>query len=117
MQESLTNALKHGAPGPVDAVLGRADGALTVRVVSPLGPRARPGPRVPGSGAGLVGMRERAELLGGSFAAGPVDGAGTGGERRWEVRAVLPLGEAEGGPRGTVSGQADDDGLGDTRER
>lgn len=36
---------------------------------------------------------------------------------RWEVRAVLPLGEAEGGPRGTVSGQADDDGLGDTRER
>ncbi|MCM3819046.1 sensor histidine kinase [Streptomyces sp. DR3-1] len=117
VQESLTNALKHGAPGPVDAVLGRADGALTVRVVSPLGPRARPGPRVPGSGAGLVGMRERAELLGGSFAAGPVDGTGTGGERRWEVRAVLPLGEAEGGPRGTVSGQADDDGLGDTRER
>ncbi|MGW4974088.1 hypothetical protein ACWEP3_30115, partial [Streptomyces albidoflavus] len=78
---------------------------------------ARPGPRVPGSGAGLVGMRERAELLGGSFAAGPVDGAGTGGERRWEVRAVLPLGEAEGGPRETVSGQADDDDLGDTRER
>ncbi|MFE7674751.1 sensor histidine kinase [Streptomyces albidoflavus] len=114
VQESLTNALKHGAPGPVDAVLGRTDGALTVRVVSPLGAEA--GPRVPGSGAGLVGMRERAELLGGSFSAGPVGGAGTGGERRWEVRAVLPLGEAPGGPRGTVSGQVDDD-LGDTRER
>lgn len=116
MQESLTNALKHGAPGPVDAVLGRADGALTVRVVSPLGARARPGPRVPGSGAGLVGMRERAELLGGSFSAGPVDGAGPGGERRWEVRAVLPLGEAPGGPRGAISGQVDD-APGDTRER
>ncbi|MFB8417752.1 sensor histidine kinase [Streptomyces albidoflavus] len=117
VQESLTNALKHGAPGPVDAVLGRTDGALTVRVVSPLGAEAGPVPRVPGSGAGLVGMRERAELLGGSFSAGPVDGAETGGERRWEVRAVLPLGEAGSGPRGTVSGQADDDDLCDTRER
>ncbi|MGA5292763.1 sensor histidine kinase [Streptomyces koyangensis] len=116
VQESLTNALKHGAPGPVDAVLGRTEGALTVRVVSPLGAEAGSPPRVPGSGAGLVGMRERAELLGGSFSAGPVGGAGPGGERRWEVRAVLPLGEAPGGPRGTISGQADDD-LGDTRER
>ncbi|MEU0125430.1 histidine kinase [Streptomyces albidoflavus] len=110
VQESLTNALKHGAPGPVDAVLGRADGALTVRVGSPLGAGAGPGVRVPGSGTGLVGMRERAELLGGSFSAGPVGG------QRWEVRAVLPLGEAPGGPRGAVSGQVDDD-PGETRER
>ncbi|OWA16228.1 two-component sensor histidine kinase [Streptomyces sp. CS227] len=110
VQEALTNALKHGAPGPVDAVLGRTDGALTVRVVSPLGAGAGPGTRVPGSGAGLVGMRERAELLGGSFSAGPVGG------QLWEVRAVLPLGEAPGGPRGAVSGQVDDD-PGETRER
>ncbi|WP_436738954.1 sensor histidine kinase [Streptomyces sp. BBFR102] len=113
-QESLTNALKHGAPGPVDVVLCRTDAALTVRVLSPLGAKA--GPRVPGSGAGLVGMRERAELLGGSFSAGPVGEARPGGGRRWEVRAVLPLGEAGSGSEGTgpVPGHGGQSG---TRER
>ncbi|MFK0120923.1 sensor histidine kinase [Streptomyces sp. NPDC090994] len=83
VQESLTNALKHAAKGgPVRVTLTRADGALHVRVTSPYGD---PGaPRAPGSGAGLVGMRERAALLGGTFDAGP-DGA------LWTVRAVLPL--------------------------
>ncbi|MFF2400807.1 sensor histidine kinase [Streptomyces goshikiensis] len=84
VQESLTNALKHAAPGTVRVEVARADGRLTVRVDSPYG--NRPGPRVPGSGAGLVGMRERAELLGGRFdagAAGPV----------WRVEASLPAEE------------------------
>ncbi|MBT2410116.1 two-component sensor histidine kinase [Streptomyces sp. ISL-12] len=82
VQESLTNALKHAAKGPVRVSLTRADGALHVRVTSPYGD---PGaPRAPGSGAGLVGMRERAALLGGTFDAGP-DGA------LWTVRAALPL--------------------------
>ena len=44
-----------------------------------------PGP-LPGAGAGLVGMRERTELLAGRFSAGPVDGGGV-----WRVRAELPL--------------------------
>ncbi|GAA4683705.1 histidine kinase [Streptomyces chumphonensis] len=82
VQEALTNALKHAAPGEVSVRLERA-GDLTVTVCSPLG---RAGPRVPGSGAGLVGMRERVELLGGTFAAGP-DGD------VWRVRARLPLSE------------------------
>ncbi|MGW9525973.1 sensor histidine kinase [Streptomyces diastaticus] len=107
VQESLTNALKHGAPGPVDAVLDRSEGTLTVRVRSPLGRDA--GPRAPGSGAGLVGMRERAELLGGGFSAGPVGEAGPGGGRRWEVRAVLPLGEGHGRFPGAGSGPGDID--------
>ncbi|MBL3804372.1 MULTISPECIES: sensor histidine kinase [Streptomyces] len=107
VQESLTNALKHGAPGPVDAVLDRSEGTLTVRVRSPLGGDA--GPRAPGSGAGLVGMRERAELLGGGFSAGPVGEAGPGGGRRWEVRAVLPLGEGHGRFPGAGSGPGDID--------
>ncbi|MFI6208934.1 sensor histidine kinase [Streptomyces sp. NPDC051041] len=92
VQESLTNALKHAAPGPVTVALGRRDGALHITVTSPYG-EDRDGPRVPGSGAGLVGMRERAALLRGSFAAGPEvspDGV------IWAVRAVLPLVEAEG---------------------
>ncbi|GLP72019.1 two-component sensor histidine kinase [Streptomyces sp. TUS-ST3] len=84
VQESLTNALKHACPGPVTVTLGRRDGALTVAVRSPYGDRD--GPRAPGSGAGLVGMGERAALLGGTFDAAP-DG------RFWTVRATLPLDE------------------------
>ncbi|MEV1063157.1 histidine kinase [Streptomyces sp. NPDC050263] len=89
VQESLTNALKHACPGRVTVRLARRDGMLDVRVSSPYG--HRDGPRAPGSGAGLVGMRERTALLGGTFAAGPE------GEW-WTVRAVLPLTEAVPAP-------------------
>ncbi|MFJ3661540.1 sensor histidine kinase [Streptomyces sp. NPDC090119] len=86
VQESLTNALKHAAEGPVEVRLHRRDGSLDIRVTSPY----RPGctPRVPGSGTGLAGMRERAALLGGEFEAGP-DGA------RWSVRTALPFTEGD----------------------
>ncbi|MFB8211894.1 MULTISPECIES: sensor histidine kinase [unclassified Streptomyces] len=84
VQESLTNALKHAAPGPVTVRLGQTGRRLTVEVSSVLGDRA--GPRAPGSGAGLVGMRERVALLGGEFEAGPVSGM-------WRVRAELPVDE------------------------
>ena len=86
VQESLTNALKHACPGRVTVTLAEQDGVLDVRVTSPYG--HRDGPRAPGSGAGLVGMRERAALLGGTFEAG-ADGA------RWTVRAALPLAEGD----------------------
>ncbi|MET9061905.1 histidine kinase [Streptomyces antibioticus] len=90
VQESLTNALKHARPGPVTVVLARRDGprVLDVEIGSPCG--REDGPRAPGSGAGLVGMRERATLLGGTFTAGPHGG-------RWTVHAALPLAEAEPG--------------------
>ncbi|MDI3404507.1 sensor histidine kinase [Streptomyces cavernicola] len=89
VQESLTNALKHAAPGPVHVALSLPGETLTVTVTSPFGDPS--GPRAPGSGAGLVGMRERASLLGGEFEAGPREDAdGT----IWYVRAALPV---EGG--------------------
>lgn len=87
VQESLTNALKHAAPGSVAVRLERSRGVLAVEVSSVLGDR--PGPRAPGSGAGLVGMRERVALLGGSIEAGP-RGEGT---KIWLVRAELPVEE------------------------
>ncbi|KOG87434.1 chitinase, partial [Streptomyces varsoviensis] len=91
VQESLTNALKHAAPGEVTVRLGRRpDGPLEVSVASPFGDR--PGPRAPGSGAGLVGMRERVALLDGEFEAGPV-ADGSDDRKAWRVRAVLPLHE------------------------
>ncbi|MER5891720.1 histidine kinase [Streptomyces sp. NPDC001876] len=89
VQESLTNALKHAAPGPVAVGLGRSGNLLTVEVTSVFG--SRPGPRAPGSGAGLVGMRERVALLGGTIGAGPVS-AGDG-TKIWQVRAELPVEE------------------------
>ncbi|MEU5801755.1 histidine kinase [Streptomyces sp. NPDC047804] len=89
VQESLTNALKHAAPGPVTVRLGRSRSALTVEVSSVFGDR--PGPRAPGSGAGLVGMRERVALLGGTIGAGP--GLRGDGEKIWVVRAELPVEE------------------------
>ncbi|GGT33522.1 sensor histidine kinase [Streptomyces purpureus] len=89
VQESLTNALKHAPAGPVTVTLGQDDRALTVRVTSTFGDR--PGPRAPGSGAGLVGMRERVALLGGVFEAGPVTAAD--GVKIWQVRAELPAEE------------------------
>ncbi|WNI26870.1 histidine kinase [Streptomyces sp. ITFR-16] len=92
VQESLTNALKHAAPGPVTVRLGPAGRRLAVEVSSVLGERA--GPRAPGSGAGLVGMRERVALLGGEFEAGPVPTTGDG-TRIWRVRAELPVDEGE----------------------
>lgn len=94
VQESLTNALKHAGPGRVTVALAQRDGPLTVAVTSPYGDRG--GPRAPGSGAGLVGMRERAALLDGSFEAGPEDSADG---KIWAVRATLPVTDTiPGGP-------------------
>lgn len=73
--------------------IGRTGELLTVEVTSVFG--SRPGPTAPGSGAGLVGMRERVSLLGGMFDAGAEsgdDGEGDGTEI-WRVRAQLPVTE------------------------
>ncbi|WP_405462137.1 sensor histidine kinase [Streptomyces sp. NBC_00101] len=96
VQESLTNALKHAAPGTVRVRLARPGALLTVEVTSVFG--VRPGPRTPpGSGAGLIGMRERAELLGGTIRAGEERAAD--GSAVWRVRAELPV------PEGTERGR------------
>ncbi|MEV1023487.1 histidine kinase [Streptomyces sp. NPDC050264] len=86
VQESLTNALKHASAGRVTVTVERAGERIEVCVTSPYGDRD--GPRAPGSGAGLVGMRERTALLGGTFEAGPES---DGGGKVWRVRAALPL--------------------------
>ncbi|MER5939013.1 histidine kinase [Streptomyces sp. NPDC001928] len=93
VQESLTNALKHASPGRVTVALAQRDGSLTVAVTSPFGDRD--GPRAPGSGAGLVGMRERVALLGGDFEAGPVEDPDSAAGKIWVVRATLPLTEGD----------------------
>nr|WP_052848425.1 histidine kinase [Streptomyces avicenniae] len=83
VQESLANAVKHGAPGGAAVRLDVHDDTLRVEITSPYGERRR-ATDVPGTGTGLTGMRERAALLGGALTAGRDGGA-------WHVRADLPL--------------------------
>jgi signal transduction histidine kinase len=81
-QESVTNARRHArhATQVTVAVTGDADGVrLTIDDDGSTGA----GGRAP-EGYGLVGMRERASLLGGTFHAGPT------ADRGWRVAAVLP---------------------------
>lgn len=75
VQEALSNVRRHapGVPVTVD-VRGTPDAGLTVRVTNPVASDAVPTSR--GGGHGLQGMRERAELVGGTFEAGSV-GNGT----------------------------------------
>ncbi|WP_233422459.1 sensor histidine kinase [Curtobacterium oceanosedimentum] len=69
VQESLTNAWKHGEGGtPVHASLTYRPDTVEVTVVNR---RADDGTRGPGTGHGLVGMRERVAMTGGSMTAGP----------------------------------------------
>ncbi|WP_144715538.1 sensor histidine kinase [Curtobacterium pusillum] len=69
VQESLTNAWKHGEPGtPVHAALSYRPDTVEITVVNR---RADDGTRGPGTGHGLVGMRERAAMTGGTLTAGP----------------------------------------------
>ncbi|WP_139195933.1 sensor histidine kinase [Curtobacterium sp. MCBA15_009] len=68
VQESLTNAYKHGEPGsPVHASLTCRPDTVEIAVVNR---RADDGTRGPGTGHGLVGMRERATMTGGTMTAG-----------------------------------------------
>jgi signal transduction histidine kinase len=86
VQESLTTARKHAAGVSRIDVDVRTDGG-TVRVrVADDGTGQHSNPAGGSGGFGLVGMRERVELLGGSFSAGPNGGSG------WTVVAELPLG-------------------------
>jgi signal transduction histidine kinase len=103
VQESLTNARKHGGPAVTAAVAlrfcedqlvikvtddgRRRAGAAAVAVVGGLrggGDGSAAGAAGDGQGHGLIGMRERVEVYGGTVAAGPCPGG-------WRVTATLPL--------------------------
>ncbi len=80
LQESLTNAARHGS-GPVDVNIAYGQRQLELRISNPT---TSNGAREPGArGYGILGMRERAALLGGSLHACARDG-------RFQVKASLP---------------------------
>ena len=73
VQEALTNVLKHAGPNAHAEVRVRAgERAVTIEIADD-GVGAT---RLPGSGHGIAGMRERAQLLGGTLEAGPREGGG-----------------------------------------
>jgi signal transduction histidine kinase len=78
-QESLTNASRHGTGSAAIAIQLGPD-ALELTVVNPVATHVEPRP---GGGRGIAGMRERANLLGGSLQAGR-NGS------RFELHAQLP---------------------------
>jgi signal transduction histidine kinase len=89
VQEALTNVVKHAGRADTTVTLGyRADGLeLTITDTGDAAPKA--GARGPG-GHGLVGMRERAAIFGGTLTAGPR------GDHGFEVRGMLPYGDRGG---------------------
>jgi len=80
-QESITNARRHARHATQVTVAVTGDANHVRLTIDDDGSAA--GGRAP-AGYGLVGMRERASLLGGTFHAGPA------AERGWRVEAVLP---------------------------
>jgi signal transduction histidine kinase len=68
VQESLTNAAKHADGAPVEVVASWRTGSFDLKVVNDLVERA-PVSGDPSGGYGLVGLRERVRLLGGTFTA------------------------------------------------
>ncbi|MEU5266091.1 histidine kinase [Amycolatopsis sp. NPDC021455] len=85
VQEALTNVRKHAPGASVTVSLRYHRGGLDVSVDNTAAARP-PDPALAGSGsgAGLAGLRQRVELVGGRFTAGPAPGGG------FRVGAILP---------------------------
>ncbi|MFJ4672383.1 sensor histidine kinase [Kitasatospora purpeofusca] len=89
LQEGLTNALRHGAGGPIEVRAAVTPDGLELSVVNRTGTAT--GPRTgsgafPSSGHGLPGLAERVRLLHGEFEAGP------DGPQHWRLAVRLPVG-------------------------
>lgn len=93
VQEALTNVHKHAGPVPTEVVVRFEPRELVVVVQNhpSNGSGLERVPALPGGGYGLVGLRERVQLLGGELAAGPTADGG------FVVEARLPA-ERNGRP-------------------
>jgi signal transduction histidine kinase len=87
VQEALSNALRHAPGSTVRVELTHFPRGLQVRVINSR--PQRPAPPSPGAGHGLLGMRERAAMLGGTLMAAETSHGG------FAVVAFLPR---DGGP-------------------
>ncbi|ABS02685.1 integral membrane sensor signal transduction histidine kinase [Kineococcus radiotolerans SRS30216 = ATCC BAA-149] len=83
VQEGLANVVRHATGADVEVVVRRADPGIVVEVRNGPAPEG-PAPAADAGGHGLVGVRERAALLGGSVSAAPTADGG------FLLRAALP---------------------------
>ena len=85
VQESLTNVLKHSSATAARVCLTYAEDAVDIEVLDTgSGARSVPEDEAEASGHGLVGLRERTRLLGGTLEYGALEGSG------FRVAAHLP---------------------------
>jgi signal transduction histidine kinase len=87
VQEALNNVIKHAGAATAQVTIEQQPNVLTVTVRDD--GKATANARPDQQGNGLLGMRERAERVGGTFQAGPQSGGG------WRVRATLPVREGD----------------------
>ncbi|MFC7546376.1 sensor histidine kinase [Plantactinospora sp. GCM10030261] len=89
VQEALTNMRKHAPHTDATITLRYLAGSVGVRVHNGPSPETDGAGTtdLPGAGLGLVGLRERVDLLGGRLAAGPAEDGG------FLVEAELPAGD------------------------
>jgi signal transduction histidine kinase len=85
VQESLTNVARHARSAIATVRLAYGVDGLDVEISDDGRPATGNGSRLPGTGSGIAGMRERALALGGRFSAVPQTGGG------FTVSAHLPL--------------------------
>ena len=101
VQESLTNVVRHANAASAHVSV-TADGTSCVVMISDDGSGLSPAPL---TGRGLLGMRERAELLGGTLEVGPTAGGGT------LITARIPLTEHNRTPENSGSNQYNPRGI------
>ena len=85
VQEALSNAMRHAPGSHVQVHLRYRPEGLALAVRNDAAPRPCPSPRLVGGGHGIIGMRERAAMLGGSLDAAPTEDGG------FQVTALLPV--------------------------
>jgi len=85
VQEALTNVRKHAGPARAQIAVSYEEDVLELEVTDD----GLAAPNGEGGGHGLIGMRERVALYGGTLEAGPRSGCG------YTVRARLPLAQEQ----------------------
>ncbi len=88
VQEALSNAVRHAPRSAVQVEVRRSDAHLQVEVRN--GPSATPA-TIGGAGHGLMGMRERVELVDGTMTAGATPDGG------YLIEVAIPVGEEVAG--------------------
>ena len=84
LQEALSNAMRHAPGSTVRVEVAYFPSSVVIKVRNELSPAGNGNGSVAAAGHGIIGMRERAAMLGGQLDAGPTDDGG------FLVTAVLP---------------------------